>query len=100
MNVIIPIGYEYLYLGTTPTGEDCAQVGSKNYYPRALEECHRFINQLHSQFSTDKVEFQVISCPHDFGTYLDIIVIYDENDEESMNQALDIENNLPEYWED
>ena len=35
-----------LVLGSSPTDEECVQVGSNNYYEQAKKECSAYIKQL------------------------------------------------------
>ena len=37
---------DYLPIGPTPSGEECAQVGQENYYTQAMSECRRFIELI------------------------------------------------------
>jgi hypothetical protein len=37
---------------------------------------------------------------HDFGEYPAVIIRYDDSDEESVNQAFNIEANEPSTWEE
>ena len=91
-----------LYLGAVPNEEECIQVGSKNYLERAEAECEQYIKVLKTKFQDmpDGLEFEIKHCPHDFGTYLEVVVTFDRYDEEQSEYAIKIENNRPEYWED
>ena len=42
---------DFIYIGPTPTGEPCAQVGDPDYHEKAREECKRFIKQLKYEFT-------------------------------------------------
>jgi hypothetical protein len=42
----------------------------------------------------------MISCPHDFGTYYDVAVIYDDESEESQEWMLKVEGELPMNWDE
>ena len=43
---------------------------------------------------------KVISCPHDFGTYLDLQIVYDDDSEESCEWAFRVEADLPGKWDE
>lgn len=95
---------ECLNLSPTPVAEDCAQVGSDNYHKQSRIETTVFKQQLYrmleAEFEEVKITLLTVGHPHDFGTYHDVEVKYDENSESSMNQAFWLENNLPEYWDE
>ena len=92
---------ESLELGSTPSGEDCVQVGSDSYFDLYIAEAKAYIDQLKRQFPNipDGVSFGIKSFPHDFGTYHEVVVKYNEDNEEAINFAFDVENNTPEYWD-
>jgi hypothetical protein len=91
---------DYITIGSSPTGELCAQVGSDNYEARARKECVAFKNQLLRVFPNipDGTYLSVKSFPHDFGSYLEVVCWYDNEDEDSRNYAYNM--NTPEYWDD
>lgn len=62
-----------LSLGPVPGDEDCAQVGTPDYYDRAGGECRRHIALLRAKFGAEPegARFRIKCCPHDFGTYLE-----------------------------
>jgi hypothetical protein len=95
---------EHIELGSTPFGESCAQVGSENYYEKSKEEIARYIKQLKELIEvkfgkdSDKVRLRSKSFSHDFGTYNEVIVSFDENDNKASEIAYWLEENLPEHW--
>jgi hypothetical protein len=95
---------ERLNLSPTPIAEDCAQVGSDNYYQQSKIETTVFKQQLYrmleAEFDEVKVTLLTVGHPHDFGTYKDVEISYNENDEASCDQAFWLESNLPEYWDE
>ena len=90
---------DYIELGPTPSGEDCAQLGKANYYEDALKECRAFRHQLVRIFGHPE-RFKIKAFQHDFGTYYEVVVKFDDEIEEKMNFAYDVEANVPEYWDD
>lgn len=90
-----------MYLGATPYGEDCAQVGREGYMRQARKECRAYIGQLIRMFGEppDGCRFVVRSCPHDFGSYLDVEVVFDGNDKAAAEYAIRCENNGPRNWD-
>jgi len=93
---------DFINLSGTPAGEECVQVSDKvEYMPAMRAECNRYLDMLRKRFpNCDRVELKIHSNPHDFGSYLDIRVIYDDNDDIAQQQAYFIENNEPEKWKD
>jgi len=93
---------DYVNLGSTPPGEDCAQVGSDGYHDRAIEECNRFRKFLREKIGKEPshARLAVRSFPHDFGNYLEVVCYFDTNVLESEEYAMKCENDCPEYWEE
>lgn len=89
---------DYIELGPTPSGEDCAQVGTDKYPEQSLAESRRYCDMLQKKFP--KANFGIRSFPHDFGTYREVVVYFDDDVDGSLSVALDVERNLPETWED
>jgi hypothetical protein len=89
-------------LGPVPTDESCQQVGMPSYNSTiARQECQIYIRQLKRQFSNapSGVSFEITENPHDFGTYLDVVIRFNENVKAEMKYALIVENNLPALWD-
>lgn len=94
---------DYITLGPTPCAENCAQVGDINYKRRATLEMDAYINQLERMFpnsSSDGLSFQKKWFNHDFGTYGEVVVVYNDDDYDATVHAIRIENNLPDYWDE
>lgn len=93
---------DYITIGSTPYGEDCAQVGRNNYYEMSRIECKVFTKQLLRIFGkgTENNSIVTKSFAHDFGTYREVCVYFDDLDEASTNYAFNIEGDTPEFWDD
>ena len=91
-----------LSLAPTPVGEDCAQLGSADYFERARKECRAFVNQLVREFGEPPMgtRFKIARNPHDFGTYLEVEIEYDPDREDSAEYAYRVEAELPEFWDE
>lgn len=92
---------DFVSLGSTPAGEECVQVGAENYYELSKEEAKKYITLLREKFgdeTTKGCRLAAKSFPHDFGSYTEVVCHFDDNDEEAMKFAYNMENNLPEYW--
>ena len=94
---------DYLTLGCTPCDEECAQVGSDDYTVKSMQECEAYRHQLERKFqkvlATSGVRLQVKTFPHDFGSYREVVVSYDDQNEGEVETALAIERELPEDWD-
>lgn len=94
---------DYIYLGPAPANENCAQVGEPDYRIKAKKEMNTFIDQIYRQFPEIEETSIVIRAkffPHDYGSYGDVVVIYDADDQESTILALKIESDVDTYWDD
>lgn len=97
---------DYLNIGCTPYDEPCAQVGSENYNKLSTIECRAFTHQceraLAKKFGEEyTVIVRIKSFPHDFGTYKEVVVEYDENNDKEHAQALYLEGEADlTNWDD
>jgi len=96
---------EYLTLGPTPYDEPCQQVGTASYnHNAALTEMRRYQHMLETMLETEfgkdslQIRLTVKSFPHDFGSYSEVCVMYNPDDQTSVNQAFWLDNNLPANW--
>lgn len=95
---------QYLEIGPTPSGEDCEQVGPNYVRSKALKECQVYARQLHRQFpeldGNERVWLRTKTERHDFGSYVELAVSFDVDDEPGVDLAYRIESEAPEYWDD
>lgn len=92
---------DYEVIGSTPHGEDCAQVGSQDYFARAMKECRAFQDQIRRLNPEIPMEMIWIkSFPHDFGTYHEVCFVFDHGIEQHWEWMSKIEDNIPEYWDE
>ncbi len=92
---------DIMYLGAGPGDEECAQVGSPDYYPRAKAECIRYIALLRKMFGAEPEGARLVtkSNAHDYGSYLEVVVKYDFDNEAATDYAFKVEKGLPATWE-
>jgi hypothetical protein len=92
---------ERLDLGSAPSQETCAQVGSEDYAEKARRECRALIGQLIRTVGEPPagVRFRIVGNPHDFGTYYTVVVEYDGNDTVSAGYAARCDEATPDYWD-
>jgi hypothetical protein len=88
-------------VGSSPIGADCVQVERGGDYLEAmLKECGRYKAMLEKMFPpAHGCRFSVKTFEHDFGTYAEVVVNYDDSNEAAEEFALNVINNQPETWE-
>jgi hypothetical protein len=93
---------DYLCIGSAPSDEECAQVGSEGYARRAKAECAAFINQLRRVFGgePDGARLRTKSNAHDYGTYFEVVCDYEEENQKALDYALKVEGETPQEWDD
>jgi hypothetical protein len=93
---------DFIDAGCSPTGENCAQVGSDDYHQRARRECRAYIAQLRRLFGIepDGAHLSVKCNPHDFGSYLSVVCHYDDHLPASVEYAFRCESESPETWDE
>ena len=94
---------EKMELGSSPYDEDCVQVSKGDYIDAMKEECRRYKSLLEENFPIPEdidAYFTIKANPHDFGTYYEVCISYDPDDEKQTEFALFVEGNLPRVWDD
>lgn len=91
---------DYITLGPAPCNEDCVQVSSKNdYWEDMLKECKRFRQAIEGKFPPpDGAHITVKRFPHDFGTYAEVAVVYDDEYPDAVDYAFMLESKTPATW--
>jgi hypothetical protein len=99
---------EYVYHGSSPTDEECAQVGEYNYTQKGYQECKAYVGQLYrllaeKGYTRDKLpesyRIHVKSEAHDFGSYYEVVSSFDPKVEEAWDIALLLDNDVPCKWD-
>jgi hypothetical protein len=95
---------DYLYLGPTPGDENCAQVGDDNFREQCNKEMDVYIAQLKRMYPETAnykgISFKKHWQQHDFGSYGEVIITYNDEVEEEETLALKVEWNLPRNWDE
>lgn len=94
---------DYLTLGSVPYNENCVQVGDPEYYDKTKKETERYIEQLKARFPEYQeigVRFVVKSFEHDFGTYHEVVVKFNDSNDIQCAFADFVDQNLPGNWND
>jgi hypothetical protein len=92
---------DFIDVGSAPTGESCAQVGSDGYHDRAHRECRAYIAQLRRLFGEEPAGayLRIKSNAHDSGNYLSVVCHFDERFPDSVEYAFRCESESPEEWD-
>jgi hypothetical protein len=93
---------EQLELSPTPIAEDCTQVGTPEAYKFGALECRVFVEQLRRVFGDEPTGsyFKIASNSHEFGTYYEVVIRFDEDNKAASKYAYKIEGKLPQYWDE
>jgi hypothetical protein len=94
--------YDELSLGgTTPWGEICAKVEQDTYYTDGLIEAKVFIDQLKRVFGKPppSVYFKVVSWPYNLGTFYDVVIHYNNMNQDAIDYASRCEAECPKNWD-
>lgn len=91
---------DYIDIGPSPSDEDCAQVGSDDYPERSKLECRLFHRLLWKTFGDPPGDamYGIKSFEHDFGTYREVVVYFNPEDEREVNFAFKVQDNCPAKW--
>ena len=93
---------DYIEIGPSPCDEPCVQVGEEDYTARAREECRKFMWAIRKKLGEepDGANLRIRSNPHDFGSYLEVVCYFEDDNEEARNYAYACESDAPTTWED
>lgn len=94
---------ELMNISCVPAEEECQGVGTPTYDPvMARKECEAFRNQLRRMFGEPPGSARLVikSFPHDFGSYSEVCVSYDDQSEEETDYAFKLEAEMPGKWDD
>lgn len=99
---------ERIYLGPSPADEPCAQVGDPEYDVKARAECLAWLEQLERCWAAHHdgaplptaLRLRVATEEHDFGSYREVVAVFDDRDAAAIDAAFWLEENAPEKWDD
>lgn len=95
-------------LGSVPANESCVQLGDDDYHEKVHVECNAYKRQLLRMYKEahnganlpDDVRLITISNSHDFGTYHEVAVKFNDNIQECVDAAFWFEDNCPSHWDE
>lgn len=92
---------DFYEIGGTPADESCAGV---DHVIEMRAECKRFKALLEKVFEPLMKEtgiyFGIKGNPHDFGTYYEVCVYFDDEDANQLDAMLFVEDKAPDTWND
>lgn len=91
---------DFLYLGPTPSEEDCIGVG---YDPLGqIAECRRYTDVLRKMFPDYKNHGCSFALRTEYGhtdPQREVVIYFDTEREDSIDFAFNVEGNQPTHWE-
>lgn len=93
---------QIMNIGPAPCEESCAQVGQADYEERSRRECRifqRMLERMRPLADGIPAQYVVRSFPHDFGSYREVCVRYEETDARACEHAFEVEGNTPAEWD-
>jgi len=93
---------DYIVLGSTPADESCARLGGPDYPRLSNIELGVYKRQLYRQSPSPDVAtafLAVKSFEHDYGTYREVVAVYDVHQNGAMSWALTLEATAPLRWD-
>jgi len=99
---------ETLELGTTsPLDAPCVQVCQDRDYMSMMRREGRVFKSMLERLAEagtfgeqGNAYFRIASNPHDFGSYLDVEIVWSDTDEVGEAFAYAVESGIPEDWDD
>ena len=90
----------FIPLGAVPARESFAQVGESGYADRALGECQRFMTLLRQLIGPepDGAQLRIRRSAPDAGSYLDVIVEFDDENTTARAYAIRCDREAPTRW--
>jgi len=93
---------DYINIGSSPVEEDCVQIGEINYMSRSLIECALFLKAIRNKLGTEPVGARLMTkrFTHDFGTYHEVVCMFQTGNEKAMEYAFKCESEAPTTWKE
>lgn len=89
-------------LGTTvPHEEPCIQLGKPNYSAFSKMEANALTEQIVRELGEPPggCKMKLSTNPHDFGTYYDVVLEYDDSKADNVEWMLKVESSIPYKWD-
>ena len=87
---------EFYEIGSSPCNEECAQTLDPNFTEKNRLECRVYIDQLTREFGEPPGEarYSVKASEHDFGTYREVVIRFNPDNEEETAYADKVQDGL------
>ena len=95
---------DYFELGSTPCDEDCVQVSrTADYMPAMRQELKRYEAHLDKILPVPEdihAWYSIKWNSHDFGSYGEVAINFDDEDNQAIEFACFVEEHTPTTWDD
>jgi hypothetical protein len=97
---VAPMNEETVWLGPTPAGERCAQLGDPDYARDARIECRAFADAIRKVCGREPEGARLVIKPQevDAGTYYELACVYDGDNEWAARYAAKVDAEAPTTW--
>jgi hypothetical protein len=87
---------DYLHIGPAPADSPCVQIGDDYYDLLQKIECRYYRQALIEHYGEPPGEanLRTKGSPHEMGTYYEVVIYYNPDNEEETKYALKVENGL------
>lgn len=91
---------ETLYLGPAPADEDCTQIKHPDYESRGRKEAQAYIAAIrkHCGPEPDGAGLRIKREHHEFGSYLEVVLNYDGDNQACAEYAPKLDGMAPRTW--
>ncbi len=94
---------DHIDIGSSPCDEDCVQVEPTGAYLEPMRaECRRYLALIRVKLGPEPegAKLGIRTSLHDFGSYMEVVCYYDDQDEEAQKYAYRCEAEAPTTWDD
>jgi hypothetical protein len=91
---------DFIYVGSTPPEEECAQLGTEGYLQKSGDEMARYIALIRDVCGPEPegARLEKKGSSHDFGIYYEVVCWYDTDKPKSQDYAYHVESRGPRTW--
>lgn len=82
---------------SAPLAEPCVQIDDPEYDKKVRVEINAWLHQLERTFPFTK--FVIKEQSHDLGDYYEVVIPYEEFDDEAEQRAFNVVDELPYNWD-
>jgi hypothetical protein len=95
------MAWEQLELGSATFNEECVQISDPTYRVSAIWVCRHFIQAIRTclEMEPDRAQLVFKAFLHDLGSYYEVVVKYDPEDEVPVEYAFKCEGKVFTTWD-